>query len=103
MSSHNILINIHAYFPGPLPHQLYNETRNMCTCMRFSIVFFFNLWHERKGWNDWLNHSHDFHSRKQFIGESGVYGGRAVRREVSFRTCGRQDGGTAVYGGGSIL
>lgn len=31
------------------------------------------------------------------------YGSGAVRREVSFRMCGRQDDGSAVYGGDSIL
>lgn len=57
----------------------------------------------KMGWKIGLNHLHDFHSRKRFIGEMGIYGCRAVRREVSFRTCGRQDGGTAVYGGESRL
>lgn len=46
----------------------------------------------------------NFHSRKQFMDTKMVFMvGGAARGEVSFRTCGRHDGGNAVCGGGSIL
>lgn len=96
MSSHNIDQYLVSF---PLP-----------AATKYTFLYVWVLWCRflsiytrytgENGTENRLNHSHDFHSRKRFIGENGVYGSRAERREVSFRTCGRQDGGTAVYGGG---